>query len=63
MNKFLKGVIAVFAGINRMVYITTPIILGTIWVSISNINSFINTFFFVCCCFATLYRGVEIWIK
>lgn len=64
MNKFYKSTLAVLGGIEATVYIFTPIVLITIWDSVSKFSAKTLYLLYFIFFLATLFRAIKIgWGK
>jgi len=64
MNKIIKILLAILAGIDTTLYIFTPIILVTIWNTISNLGELTIYFLYAIGFLSTLFRAIKIgWLK
>ena len=64
MNKALKILISIFAGVDAVMYMFTPIILAVVWVTLRGLNDFGTFFFFSLGLIATTFRAIKIgWMK
>jgi len=64
MNKLIKIILSVLAGIDTVLYMFTPIILSVIWVTIRGLDSIGSTFFYTLGLFSTIFRAIKIgWLK
>ncbi len=64
MNKLLKILIAVLAGIEVVFYMITPILISLIWVNISSFNSLGTYAMYSAGLLASVFRGIKIgWLK
>ena len=64
MNKLIKIILAILAGIEAVVYIATPILLSTLLVTLLNTTGWKLYFFYIICLLATLFRAIKIgWLK
>jgi len=63
MNKLTKIFLATIAGIDVTLTIFTPILLATLWISVSGLNFFSYALYGLGL-FATLFRAIKIgWLK
>jgi len=64
MNKPLKILLSVLAGIDVTINIFTPIILVAIWISLAGTDSVLDLLFFGLGLLATIFRAIKIgWLK
>jgi len=64
MNKLKKIAIAIFGGIDAVMYMITPLILVVLWVNVSGLVNFSSYFFYGIGLVATIFRGIKIgWMK
>ena len=59
MNKFWTVIFAILGGVERVIYIITPIILGTLFLSLGT-ASFGQYLIFYLGLLATLFRGIKV---
>ena len=63
MNKTIKIFLATIAGIDVTLTIFTPILLVTLWISVSGFN-FLSYLLYGLGLFATLFRAIKVgWLK
>ena len=60
MGKFKIITLATLGGIDTVIYIITPIILVSLWVTITGFDNWMNYFFYGAGLLATLFRGIKI---
>lgn len=60
MNKSLLVLLAIFGGIEVVFYIITPMLLGIVWLSISDLNYWANYILFGAGLCATLFRAIKV---
>jgi hypothetical protein len=53
-------IISIFGGVDAVVYITTPLFLSLLWISIFNLNNYSTYFFQVIGLLSTLFRGYKV---
>jgi hypothetical protein len=64
MNKINKIFLSILAGIETTFYLFTPILLSTLWVSVSNVEGMAAYFFYAIGFLSTTFRGFKIgWMK
>jgi hypothetical protein len=57
-------IISIFGGVDTVVYITTPIFLSLLWITIFNLNNYSTYFFQVIGLLSTLFRAYKVgWLK
>ncbi len=63
MNKFKLILLSILGGIETVYYISMPMVLGIVWISIVG-KDWTSQLFFVLGVLATIFRGIKIgWIK
>ncbi len=60
MNKLSLVLLAIFGGIEVVFYILTPMLLGIIWASISNLNHWADYILFGASLGATMFRAIKV---
>ncbi len=60
MNKFLLVLLAIFGGIEVVLYIFTPIVIAIFLVYLIGLETWTSYFFFIICLLATLFRAIKI---
>jgi len=64
MNKIIKALLAILAGIDALMTIATPIILAALLMSFNNGDTFRTLLIWVIGIGATLFRAIKIgWMK
>lgn len=62
MNKLLKIIISILAGISTVFEILTPILLAILFISLSGINT-LSWIIFICGGLAGIFRAIKIWLR
>lgn len=60
MKKFKKISLAIFGGIDTVIYMFTPMILSALWISVAGLGNWKVYFFYGLGLFATLFRAIKI---
>jgi len=60
VNKITKIILAVLGGINTTFSMFTPMLLASVWVVLSGLNTWHSYFFFALGLLATLFRAIKI---
>jgi len=64
MNKTIKTLLAIIAGIDATLYIFTPIILITIWNTISTFGNTTAYFLYAISFASSIFRAIKVgWMK
>ncbi len=64
MNKLLKIILSILAGIEITFYLATPIIVAALWVIVNGLNDWTTYIFYGIGLTATLFRAIKIgWMK
>ena len=64
MKRLKKISLAILGGIDVTFYIFTPIIIASLWVSISKSNDWTTAFIYAIGLLSTLFRAIKIgWMK
>ena len=64
MNKLIKILLSILAGIDVTINIFTPIILVAIWVSLAGTDNWLDLLFYGLGLLSTIWRAIKIgWLK
>ena len=64
MNKLLKILLAILAGIDITIYLFTPILISTLWINIFGLNNFGSYLISILGLLSTLFRAIKVgWLK
>ena len=63
MNKIKTIIISVLGACNVLVTVATPIILASLWISVSGLNDWGSYLFFGVGLLASAFRGIKFWMK
>ncbi len=60
MNKIIKSILIILAGVDVTVTIFLPIIIAALWIVISGLDSWTAYFFYGLGLLATMFRAIKI---
>ena len=60
MNKSIKIILAIFGGVERTFFMFSPMLLGTIWINISELDSMGSYLVFGIGLIASLFRAIKV---
>jgi len=64
MNKLIKILLAILAGVEVTFYLFTPILISTLWMSVFSIEAIGSKLIFGLGLLATLFRAIKVgWLK
>jgi len=64
MNKLIKILLAILAGLEVTFYLFTPILISTLWMSVFGIENIGSKLIFGLGLLATLFRAIKVgWLK